>query len=88
MIPENLNARRGTTLTTPRAMKRDFSSRSTGRTATLFAAMRRVACVLSVWQKQVMRQRTFASLDDYLLCDIGLARGNVEQELMKPFWWT
>ena len=86
MIPEGLDAGRDASLTLPRAIRRGLGSRSTSRTTALLAAMRRVLDLLSVWRKRAASRSMLASLDDRMLRDIGLTRGDVERELTKPFW--
>jgi uncharacterized protein YjiS (DUF1127 family) len=38
------------------------------------------------WQERARQRRQLASLDDYLLRDLGLSRSQVHSELRKPFW--
>jgi uncharacterized protein YjiS (DUF1127 family) len=73
-------------LTWWRMVTRDVISRSASGTTVLFASIRRVLGVLSEWQKRAAGRYTLASLDDYLLRDVGLTRADVERELVKPFW--
>ncbi|HEX2115744.1 MAG TPA: DUF1127 domain-containing protein [Alphaproteobacteria bacterium] len=41
---------------------------------------------LVIWQERARERRRLASLDDYLLRDIGLSRSAIEREIRKPFW--
>ena len=86
MMARSLDAGRDALLTWRRMMTLDFISRSAGGTTLLFASIRRVLGVLSEWQKRAVGRSTLASLDDYLLRDVGLTRADVERELRKPFW--
>ena len=42
--------------------------------------------LLARWRRRVADRRSLARLDDFMLRDIGLARGDVEMEIGKPFW--
>jgi len=39
-----------------------------------------------MWQQRAASRHVLARLDDHLLQDIGLTRGAVRRDLMKPFW--
>jgi uncharacterized protein YjiS (DUF1127 family) len=41
---------------------------------------------LLAWQDRARQRNTLAAMDDRLLRDIGLTRGDVEIEVQKPFW--
>jgi|GEM_PF-1105681 len=41
---------------------------------------------LRQWGQRLRQRRRLAQLDDRLLSDIGLGRGDVERESGKPFW--
>lgn len=41
---------------------------------------------LVFWQERARERRRLASLDDFMLRDIGLSRSQIEQEISKPFW--
>ena len=38
------------------------------------------------WRDLARGRRHLATLDDYLLRDVGLSRADVEREYRKPFW--
>ena len=48
-------------------------------------AQRLVDSVLA-WQERARQRHTLASLDDYLLRDMGISRADVSIESGKPFW--
>ena len=52
----------------------------------ILALMWRAAVALVTWQERARQRRHLASLDDYLLRDLGLSRSDVYAELRKPFW--
>jgi uncharacterized protein YjiS (DUF1127 family) len=86
MLPGSLKTAGNAPLTSPSVVKRDASSITKRRTALLFAGIRSVLrCALLEWQERVVDRNMLVSLDDRLLRDIGLTRGDVERELMKPF---
>jgi uncharacterized protein YjiS (DUF1127 family) len=39
-----------------------------------------------VWQERARERNRLASLDDYMLRDLGLSRSDVARETTKPFW--
>jgi uncharacterized protein YjiS (DUF1127 family) len=39
-----------------------------------------------VWQERARERHRLASMDDFMLRDIGLSRSQVEQESRKLFW--
>ena len=45
-----------------------------------------IAELLLTWLERVRQRRQLAQLSDHMLKDIGLARGDVEAEIAKPFW--
>jgi uncharacterized protein YjiS (DUF1127 family) len=49
-------------------------------------AIHQTADLLARWSRRVADRRSLARLDDFMLRDIGLARGDVEMEIGKPFW--
>jgi len=44
------------------------------------------AGLLARWRRRVADRRSLARLDDFMLRDIGLSRGDIEMEIGKPFW--
>lgn len=42
--------------------------------------------VLRTWQQRMIQRIDLADLDDHLIADIGLTRGQVAREASKPFW--
>jgi uncharacterized protein YjiS (DUF1127 family) len=39
-----------------------------------------------VWQERSRERRRLATLDDFMLRDIGISRSDVAHEVNKPFW--
>jgi uncharacterized protein YjiS (DUF1127 family) len=56
------------------------------RPAGLSSGLRRLLEVLFVWQDRASQRRALQQLDDRLLKDLGLGRGDVAREADKPFW--
>jgi uncharacterized protein YjiS (DUF1127 family) len=52
----------------------------------ILALVWRAAVALVTWQERGRQRRHLASLDDYLLRDLGISRSDVYAELRKPFW--
>lgn len=50
------------------------------------AALLRAFDALGQWHDRRAQRRALARLDDRMLKDIGLTRGEVEFETAKPFW--
>ena len=48
--------------------------------------LRRLLEVLFIWQDRASQRRALQQLDDRLLKDLGLGRGDVAREADKPFW--
>ena len=46
----------------------------------------RVLAMLGDWRRRSRERRELATLDDYLLHDIGLSRSQAQFESGKPFW--
>jgi len=42
--------------------------------------------LLARWRRRHADRHHLATLDDFMLSDIGLARADVELEVSKPFW--
>ncbi len=62
-------------------------SLSGGRpSSSLSDVFHKAAGLLARWRRRVADRRSLARLDDFMLRDIGLARGDVEMEIGKPFW--
>lgn len=49
-------------------------------------AFRGLAGRIGRWYRASRDRRELASLNDATLSDIGLSRGDVEREYLKPFW--
>lgn len=49
-------------------------------------AFRGLAARIGRWYRASRDRRELASLNDATLSDIGLSRGDVEREYLKPFW--
>ena len=56
------------------------------RHARSLGGLRRLLEVLFVWQDRASQRRALQQLDDRLLADLGLGRGDVAREASKPFW--
>ena len=46
----------------------------------------RVVDGVLAWQERARQRHTLASLNDYLLRDMGISRADVSSESDKPFW--
>jgi|GEM_PF-2151638 len=42
--------------------------------------------ILMKWHQRSLDRHRLANLNDHLLRDVGLTRGDVEREIEKPFW--
>ena len=57
-----------------------------------FAAFRlaglieRAGALLATWRQRATDRRQLGVLDEHMLHDIGLFRGDIEFEINKPFW--
>jgi uncharacterized protein YjiS (DUF1127 family) len=78
MLPGSLEAGLNVLLVPPHATSK--------RVTAFFAAIGRVPHTVRVWSERAASRRALATLNDHLLRDIGLTHGDVERELMKPFW--
>ena len=78
MLPGILEAGRRVWLAPPSAKP----ERLTG----YLRAIGRIPHVVWLWFIRVELRRAMTMLSDHMLRDIGLTRGAVERELMKPFW--
>jgi uncharacterized protein YjiS (DUF1127 family) len=52
----------------------------------LSARLVKAADTLLLWRKRARDRRLLAELDDRLLGDIGISRGDAIYEMDKPFW--
>ncbi len=88
MIPGSLEAGRTILPTSLRPPARSTPSNIYKRPlqAAAGGAVYRLVQLLSVWRTRAVQRQTLSSLDDRLLKDIGLARNDVDREVMKPFW--
>jgi len=50
------------------------------------APVARAAGLLATWRQRAADRRQLCDLDDHMLRDVGLSRGEVEFEINKPFW--
>jgi uncharacterized protein YjiS (DUF1127 family) len=50
------------------------------------SAVARAAALLKLWSKRVRGRHELARLTESELKDIGLTRGDVYEEIDKPFW--
>jgi uncharacterized protein YjiS (DUF1127 family) len=78
MLPGSLEAGLNVLLVPPYAASK--------RVTVFFAAIGRIPHTMRVWSERAASRRALAMLNDHLLRDIGLTRGDVERELMRPFW--
>lgn len=46
----------------------------------------RLVAVMRTWQQRTIQRIDLSELDDHLISDIGLTRGQVAREASKPFW--
>ena len=49
-------------------------------------ALNRIAATLREWRQRSYERAELAKLDDRMLRDIGVTRGDVWREINKPFW--
>jgi len=42
--------------------------------------------LVSTWIERARQRRALASLDDHMLCDVGITRVDAVRECGKPFW--
>jgi uncharacterized protein YjiS (DUF1127 family) len=52
----------------------------------LAGAVKRAGALLSTWRQRAADRRQLRVLDEHMLHDIGLFRGDIEFEINKPFW--
>jgi uncharacterized protein YjiS (DUF1127 family) len=78
VLPGSLEAGRNVLLVPPYAASK--------RVTAFFAAIGRIPHIVRAWSACAESRRALAMLNDHLLRDIGLTRGDVERELMTPFW--
>jgi uncharacterized protein YjiS (DUF1127 family) len=50
------------------------------------AALSQVAAILRQWRQRSRERAQLALLDERMLRDIGISRGDVLREINKPFW--
>lgn len=46
----------------------------------------RLSAVIEQWRRNRRGRKELAGLPDLILKDLGISRGQVEQEIRKPFW--
>jgi uncharacterized protein YjiS (DUF1127 family) len=63
-------------------------SRSTEWLPLTKTAFGRAVAVLREWRQRSRERAQLATLDERMLRDIGISRGDVLSELNKPFWRT
>jgi uncharacterized protein YjiS (DUF1127 family) len=54
--------------------------------ATVDASLAWAADQFFVWRQRTIDRQALQKLDEHMLHDIGLSRGDVELEASKPFW--
>jgi uncharacterized protein YjiS (DUF1127 family) len=52
----------------------------------IVAAVTPAVDLFATWRRRATDRRRLQDLDDQMLRDIGLSRGDVEIEIKKPFW--
>jgi uncharacterized protein YjiS (DUF1127 family) len=52
----------------------------------IVATVTPVVDLFATWRRRAADRRQLQGLDDQILRDIGLSRGEVECEISKPFW--
>ena len=67
-------------------LERTRSSRIPVPTIDLFRRFVGVLDVVLSWQERAAQRHHLSGLDDRLLADMGLDRGDVQREIEKPFW--
>ncbi len=75
-----------TTSSLPRVFPSGLSARKPIPGAGFGSALARAADTAVTWLQRERDRRTLQALDDRLLRDIGVSRGEVEREVSKPFW--
>jgi uncharacterized protein YjiS (DUF1127 family) len=50
------------------------------------AALSHGVLALLRWQELAEQRRALATMDDYMLKDIGLSRADARREALRPFW--
>ncbi len=69
------------------AIHPDPPSHSEGSSEPFFAQIwHRANARLHLWHERAVTRHELAELDDYILRDIGMTRGDVMREANKPFW--
>ena len=61
-------------------------SRGTDWSRLLKAVFARAVAVLREWRQRSRERAQLAMLDERMLRDIGISRGDVLREINKPFW--
>jgi uncharacterized protein YjiS (DUF1127 family) len=56
------------------------------RSPALGAGLRSLLGRIRAWRERARQRRHLAGLNDHMLRDIGLTRGDVMAESSKPFW--
>jgi uncharacterized protein YjiS (DUF1127 family) len=64
------------------ALERNLAAARPPRVCPLCAVFR----LLAAWQDRARQRRHLAELDDRLLADMGIGRGDAAREAAKPFW--
>lgn len=58
----------------------------TAMLAAMWKFFARIPSILYLWHERARQRRHLMELDDHLLKDIGLTRGDVYRESHRPFW--
>jgi len=51
-----------------------------------FAPVERAVAMIATWRQRFADRKQLCSLDEHMLRDVGLSRGDVEFEINRPFW--
>jgi uncharacterized protein YjiS (DUF1127 family) len=64
----------------------DAAPRSLDASSSALRLFARIRATLALWRHRMRQRDELAGLNDHMLRDIGLTRGDVVWEVAKPFW--